>query len=107
MPANTSVVRMSKAQKAETEIAVLQLQVKHVENQIAELKDDNKSITEMIKSNHKEMNELLKEIQASSRDSTTSLAAKVSALEKWRWMLMGAGVALGTLGYNTIASLLK
>ena len=107
MPANTSVVRMSKAQKAETEIAVLQLQVKHVENQIAELKDDNKSITEMIKSNHKEMNELLKEIQASSRDSTTSLAAKVSALEKWCWMLMGAGVALGTLGYNTIASLLK
>jgi uncharacterized protein YaaN involved in tellurite resistance len=107
MPANTSVVRMSKAQKAETEIAVLQLQVKHVENQIAELKDDNKSITEMIKSNHKEMNELLKEIQASSRDSTASLAAKVSALEKWRWMLMGAGVALGTLGYNTIASLLK
>jgi hypothetical protein len=34
--------------------------------------------------------------------------AKVSALEKWRWMMMGAGiVVIGSLGFDTIAKLLK
>jgi carbamoyl-phosphate synthase small subunit len=35
------------------------------------------------------------------------LASKVSALEKWRWMLMGAGIVLGSLGFDMVAKLLK
>jgi hypothetical protein len=35
------------------------------------------------------------------------LGSKVSALEKWRWMLMGAGIVIGSLGFDTIAKLLK
>jgi hypothetical protein len=35
------------------------------------------------------------------------LGSKVSALEKWRWMMMGAGIVIGSLGFDTIAKLLK
>ena len=35
------------------------------------------------------------------------LASKVSQLEKWRWMLMGAGIVLGSFGFDAIAKLLK
>jgi hypothetical protein len=37
----------------------------------------------------------------------TELANKVSALEKWRWMLMGAGVVIGSLGFPTLSALVK
>ena len=36
-----------------------------------------------------------------------SMSDKVGALEKWRWMMMGAGVVIGSLGFDTIAKLLK
>jgi hypothetical protein len=35
------------------------------------------------------------------------MSEKISALEKWRWMMMGAGVVIGSLGFDTIAKLLK
>jgi hypothetical protein len=35
------------------------------------------------------------------------MSDKISALEKWRWMMMGAGIVLGTLGYDTVAKLLN
>jgi hypothetical protein len=35
------------------------------------------------------------------------LGSKVSALEKWRWMMMGAGIVIGSLGFDSIAKLLK
>jgi len=42
-----------------------------------------------------------------SAEAHKSMSDKISALEKWRWMMMGAGVVLGTLGYDTVAKLLK
>jgi len=35
------------------------------------------------------------------------LGSKISALEKWRWMMMGAGIVIGSLGFDTVANLLK
>lgn len=107
MPPSPSVVRMSKAQKAETEIAVLQVQVENIENKINELKADNKAIVDTIKSNHAEIHQLLKEMKTASGEAHANLSSKVTALEKWRWMMMGAGIVLGTMGYDTIAKLLK
>ena len=34
------------------------------------------------------------------------MASKIAGLEKWRWMLVGAGVALGGLSYSGIEMLL-
>jgi hypothetical protein len=35
------------------------------------------------------------------------MSDKILSLEKWRWMMMGAGVVIGSLGFDTIATLLK
>ena len=46
----------------------------------------------------------------SMRDEDTAahreLASKITALEKWRWMLIGAGFVLGGLGYSGIESMM-
>jgi hypothetical protein len=46
-------------------------------------------------------------LQLSNDASHKALTDKVSALEKWRWMMMGAGVVIGSMGFDTLAKLLK
>jgi len=50
---------------------------------------------------------LIKELQDSNEKSHKALNDKVTALEKWRWMLMGAGVVIGSIGFDSLAKLLK
>ena len=99
----------SKATKMqpETEIAVLQIQVKNLEEKIGELKTDLKALHEAIESNAEETRNMLKAMREQDVKEHTELANKISALEKWRWMLMGAGVVIGSLGFPTVSALLK
>ena len=99
----------SKATKMqpETEIAVLQFQVKSLEEKIGELKVDLKALHEAIESNAEETRNMLKAMREQDVKEHGELANKISALEKWRWMLMGAGVVIGSLGFPTVSSLLK
>ena len=50
---------------------------------------------------------MLKAMKDASSNAHQSMSEKISALEKWRWMMMGAGVVIGSLGFDTIAKLLK
>ncbi len=93
--------------QAETDIAVLQVQVQNVEEKVGELKSDVKDLQKSIDVHAEETQKTLKNIQESSSLAHREMSNKISALEKWRWMMMGAGVVLGTLGYDTIAKLLK
>jgi len=99
----------SKATKMqpETEIAVLQIQVKNLEEKIGELKTDLKALHDMIESNAEETRNMLKAMREQDVKEHGELANKISALEKWRWMLMGAGVVIGSLGFPTLSALLK
>jgi uncharacterized protein Yka (UPF0111/DUF47 family) len=99
----------SKATKMqpETEIAVLQIQVKNLEEKIGELKVDLKALHEAIESNAEETRNMLKTMREQDVKEHGELANKISALEKWRWMLMGAGVVIGSLGFPTVSALLK
>jgi hypothetical protein len=99
----------SKAPKMqpETEIALLQFQVKALEEKIGELKLDLKALHEAIESNAEETRTMLKSMREQDVKEHSALADKVSALEKWRWMLMGAGVVIGSLGFPTVSALLK
>ncbi len=99
----------SKAPKMqpETEIAVLQIQVKNLEEKIGELKLDLKALHDMIEANAEETRQMLKSMREQDVKEHTELANKVSALEKWRWMLMGAGVVIGSLGFPTLSALVK
>lgn len=103
MPAKT--VRMP--MQTQTEIAVLQVQVKNIEDKVGEIKEDLKSVHECLDRNSEEVKQLIKEMQESDSHAHAALTQKVSSLEKWRWMMMGAGIVIGSLGFETIAKLLK
>jgi len=91
----------------ETEIAVLQVQVKNIEDKIGELKEDLKSIREALDENAEETRKMLKSMREQDVKEHTELASKISVLEKWRWMMMGAGIIVGSLGFPTVSALLK
>lgn len=94
-------------QQTQTDIAVLQVQVKNIEDKVGEIKEDLRSVHECLDRNSHEMKEMIKEMQESDSTAHASLAQKVSSLEKWRWMMMGAGIVIGSLGFDTIGKLLK
>ena len=93
--------------QTETEIAVLQIQVKNIEDKVGEIKEDLKQIHDCMDRNAEETRELLTAMRSEDTLAHEKLASKVSALEKWRWMMMGAGVVVGSLGFDAIAKLLK
>jgi chromosome segregation ATPase len=95
------------AQTTKTDIAILQVQVKNIEQDVSEIKSNLKDMHEFIDRNASETREMLKEMREEDTRAHRELGAKITALEKWRWMLMGAGVVLGSLGFDTIAKLLK
>jgi hypothetical protein len=91
----------------ETEVAVLHVQVENIEHKVGEIKEDVKELRQVIEGHAEETQKTLKEMREASSNAHKSMAEKINSLEKWRWMMMGAGIVLGTLGYDTIAKLLK
>ena len=102
----TAASKVSKMQP-ETEIAILQVQVKNIEDKIGEVKLDLKAIHECLDRNAEETRQMLKSMREQDVKEHSELASKISVLEKWRWMMMGAGVVVGALGFNTVSALLK
>jgi DNA-binding ferritin-like protein len=102
----TKTIKMP-TQTTKTEIAVLQVQVKNIEQDVSEIKSSLKEMHECIDRNAHETREMLKEMRDEDTKAHVTLGAKVSALEKWRWMMMGAGIVLGSLGFDMIAKMLK
>ena len=49
--------------------------------------------------------ELIKGFQEANVKSHSEMSDKISSLEKWRWMIMGAGVVLGSLGFEAASKL--
>jgi SMC interacting uncharacterized protein involved in chromosome segregation len=93
--------------KTETEVAVLQVQVDDIKSDISEIKADIKGLNSTLIKSNEDTHKLLKEMQDSSTGAHKAMSDKINTLEKWRWMMMGAGIVLGTLGYDTVAKLLK
>jgi uncharacterized protein Yka (UPF0111/DUF47 family) len=101
--ASSKAVKM----QPETEIAVLQIQVKNLEEKIGELKVDLKALYDAIESNAEETRQMLKTMREQDVKEHGELASKISVLEKWRWMMMGAGIIIGSMGFPTVSALLK
>ena len=102
----TKTIKMP-AQTTKTDIAVLQVQVKNIEQDVSEIKASLKDMHECIDRNANETRDLLTNMRNEDMVAHKELGSKVSALEKWRWMMMGAGIVLGSLGFDMIAKLLK
>lgn len=101
------IARSPKALKAETEIAVLQVRIDNVEKKFDDIKEDLKQVDASIQKNYQQTTELLKEMQKNADQAHTALEKKISMLEKWRWMMMGAGIVVGSMGFETLSKLFQ
>ena len=98
---------MAQAQRTfETEVAVLQTEFKNLDGKFEEIKSDVKALSQKLDHYTETTHSLLKELQTENEKQHNELADKVTKLERWQWMLMGAGMALGVLGYSGIEKFL-
>ena len=102
--AQTSAVE--KLKQTETEIAVLQVQYGYLNEKVDGIKTDLKDMQDMINNHMSDMKKSLKEFQEENKKQHDTVDKKISALEKWKWMLMGASVLAGAMGWNTLSKLL-
>lgn len=97
---------IQKLKQTETEVAVLQVQYSHLSEKVDEVKTGLKDLATHIDNHMEETHRLIKEFQDENKTQHAEVEQKVAALEKWRWMLMGAGVLAGALGWPTLSGLL-
>ena len=94
-----------KLKQTETDIAVLQVQVANLDEKIDDLKSDLMEIKDSLKTNAQHNETMLEQLKKENAEQHNELAEKVSSLERWRWMLMGAAALAGALGWTGIQSI--
>jgi len=97
-------------QKYDADIAVLQVEFRNLDSKfdtaLADVKADVKEVSLKMDKHNDSTHTMLKEFQSTNVKQHTDMAAKIAGLEKWRWMLIGAGCILGGLGYSGLSKLL-
>lgn len=101
----SNATSMQQIKQAETDIAVLQVRFSNLDEKMDDLKVDISDIRAEIKDTSEKSTALIKDFQADNVKSHKEMSNKISALEKWRWMIMGAGVVIGSLGSFAISVL--
>ena len=84
---NTNAVK--RVEQAETEIAVLQVQFRNLDEKIDEIKVEVKDLHDCLDRNMDETKIILKEFQESNKKSHDELAEKISGIEKIKWIIEG------------------
>lgn len=102
--AQSSTVQQIK--QTETEIAVLQVQYGYLNEKMDDIKTDLKDLRSHIDGHAAAAQQLITNFQEENKEQHEKVEKKVSALEKWRWMLMGAGILAGAIGFPFIEKLL-
>lgn len=107
MTLNVAKAQRAKSSKLDTEVAVLQVRVDAVEEKFNDIKHDLKAVDEKLEQRADETQKLLKEVHEGNIEAHSRLDKKISSLEKWRWMMMGAGIVIGYLGIDSITKLFQ
>ena len=102
--AQTSAVQ--KLKQTETEVAVLQVQYTHLTEKVDDLKIGLKDLATHIDTHMETTHTLIKDFQSENKKQHDEVNTKVNSLEKWRWMIMGAAVLAGALGWPVVSKLL-
>ena len=93
-------------QQYDTDIAVLKVEFKNLDEKfdtaLKDVRSDIKTNTDLIREGNASTHKMLIDFQKSNQASHDEMAIKITALERWRWMLIGAGMVAGTLGYSVI-----
>jgi len=92
-------------QKAQTEIAVLNIKVSNLEDKIDEVRKEIGLLRDHIDRSNESMQMFISEMRKASAEAHKDISRKVSDLEKWRYMLIGAGIILGSLGFEAVKTL--
>ena len=95
-----------RVEQAETEIAVLQVQFRNMDEKIDDLKVEVKDLHDCLDRNMDETKLILKEFQEANDKSHDELVEKFASLEKIKWMLMGAAAVLGATGVEAFKSII-
>lgn len=98
---------LQQLKQAETDIAVLQVRFNNLDEKIGEVKQELAEIRNDIEKDSEKFKNLLKEFQGDNAKAHRDMASKISSLEKWRWMIMGAGIVIGGLGWETVGRILS
>lgn len=102
----STVNAVKRVEQAETEIAVLQVQFKNLDEKIDDLKVEVKDLHDCLDRNMDETKSILKEFQEANDKSHEELVEKFASLEKIKWMLMGAAAVLGATGVEAFKSII-
>lgn len=102
----STVNAVKRVEQAETEIAVLQVQFKNLDEKIDDLKVEVKDLHDCLDRNMDETKIILKEFQEANNKSHDELVEKFASLEKIKWMLMGAAAVLGATGVEAFKSII-
>ena len=99
-------IPVEKLQQAETEIAVLQVQYVYLNEKVDDIKTGLKDLTNHIDNQTESTQQLIKAFQKENKKQHDEVNEKIASFEKWRWMLMGAGVLAGAIGWPTLSALI-
>jgi len=102
---NVVKTQRAKSSKLDTEVAVLQVRVGNVEEKFNDIKEDLRAVDAKLDNISEDSQKMLKEVIAGNKEMHSNLDKKITALEKWRWMIMGAGVVVGYLGIDSLSKL--
>ena len=102
----STVNAVKRVEQAETEIAVLQVQFKNLDEKIDDLKSEVKDLHDCLDRNMDETKVILKEFQEANNKSHDELVEKFASLEKIKWMLMGAAAVLGATGVEAFKTII-
>jgi len=102
---NVVKTQRAKSSKLDTEVAVLQVRVGNVEEKFNDIKEDLKAVDTKLDNISEDSQKMLKEVIEGNKEMHSNLDKKITALEKWRWMIMGAGVVVGYLGIDSLSKL--
>lgn len=97
---------LSVQKQTETEIAVLQVQYQNIDEKVGDLKTGLKELRDHIDTHMESTHNLIRDFQTENKKQHDEVNKKVNALEKWRWMLMGAGILAGALGWPALSKVL-
>jgi uncharacterized coiled-coil DUF342 family protein len=97
---------LSVQKQPDTEIAVLQVQYQNLDEKVGDLKTGLKELRDHIDTHMETTHAMIRDFQTENTRQHGEVNKKVNALEKWRWMLMGAGILAGALGWPALSKLL-
>lgn len=103
---STPITNAKELREVEKDVAVLNVHYANLESKVDDLKDDVKELDGKIVEYSRLTKEMIESFQEENEQTHDKLFDKVSDLEKWRWMMMGAGIVIGALGWPAVTTLL-